>query len=127
MNAKLAIRCTLLAASMLLLNTGASAADDEMAARVVRYDDLDVTHEDGAAVLYERIRTAARSVCKRTFHDPALESLAPTSICVKGAMRRAIARVNSPALTNHSLAKGGFPIAKAARASATEGSGELAQ
>lgn len=112
---------------MLLLNAGAAAADDEMVARVVRYDDLDVTHDAGAAVLYERIRTAARSVCKRAFHDPALESLVPTSICIKGAMRRAIASVNSSALTIHSLAKGGFPVAKAARASDTEGSGELAQ
>lgn len=117
MNTKLAIRCTLLAASALLLNAGAfaSADDDERATQLVRYDDLDVTREAGAAVLYERIKTAARSVCKRGFNHPALDSLVPAHLCVKGAMTRAIAKVNSPALTNHHRAKSGFPVVIAQR------------
>lgn len=54
----------------------ASAGDsDQTRSMVVKYGDLDLAVADGASVLYQRLKHAAREVCKRPdggFGDPAV-------------------------------------------------------
>jgi UrcA family protein len=44
--------------------TTAAAADLSVASKVVRFNDLDIATAKGAEVLYERIVSAAREVCR---------------------------------------------------------------
>ena len=68
-------------------------------ATTVRADDLDLTKPEDIQLLYERIRGAARSLCK-------VEHSAPWDIkrtlhkreCFEQAVDRAVARANEPAL-----------------------------
>jgi UrcA family protein len=77
---------------------------DEPATRVVRYGDLDLSRDSGVATLYSRINSAARAVC-----EP-LDVMMPKVLrerfdCRQDAVARAVADVNSPALTSYHLAK----------------------
>lgn len=50
-------------------------ARDQIRSVVVRYGDLDLAAADGASVLYQRLKHAARKVCKEpdgSFGDPAV-------------------------------------------------------
>jgi UrcA family protein len=47
----------------------ASAADEPVPTHVVRYADLDISHEAGARTLYRRIEAAAREVCHVDFYS----------------------------------------------------------
>jgi UrcA family protein len=70
----------------------------EVPSRVVHFSDVDLRSPAGAAVLYERIRQAARAVCEA--HGPGdLSSLARFHRCIAEATARAIVDVNAPALT----------------------------
>jgi UrcA family protein len=86
------------ALSAALLATSALAtAANEVVSRTVRFGDLDISHRAGAAVLYARIRRAAREVC-----DPveprALASLNLARTCEEQAIERAINDVGAPQL-----------------------------
>jgi UrcA family protein len=81
----------------------AAAADAPAAAEgnqnTVRFGDLNVDQPAGAAVLYQRIRYAAMSVCG----DPILSGSPfisrSWSSCVADAINRAVLAVDRPALT----------------------------
>lgn len=79
-----------------------SAEHFDVSRRTVNFADLDVSRSAGAAVLYSRIRSAARDVC-----EPAIarESMSRTIRCMDAAIARAVADVNAPALTSYHLAK----------------------
>ena len=100
----------LTAASLSLGAPGAFAAeakiDPPAAQKAVTYSDLDLTRAEGAAVLYGRIRAAAKVVCS----DLANRGLAlgiPWRNCVKSAISTAVAKVDRPALESYHRSKAG--------------------
>jgi UrcA family protein len=81
-----------------------TANSDEPAARVVRYNDLDLNRNAGVATLYARISWAARAVCEPS-DVVTVKILRERGGCRQDAVERAIAQVNSPALTRYYLGK----------------------
>jgi UrcA family protein len=108
---KIAMSCTLFVVLMGSLNAVAAAGewDNGPPKRVVHFADLDLTRSAGVAVLYARIRFAAREVCEPV-EDRALRSILARSHCVTQAIARAVADVNVPTLTSYHLTKTGQTI-----------------
>ena len=76
--------------------------DPEPARRVVNFADLDLSRDSGVATLYSRINAAAREVCRpQDFWSERMRGFD----CRYEAVARAIADVNSPALTSYYLTK----------------------
>lgn len=98
---KSAVRRTLAAVSMASVCALASAGSpDPSLRRTVSFADLDINHPAGAAVLYQRIRAAAREVCRPTSErDLAVAELARS--CVQDAIARAVNEVNAPKLSQY--------------------------
>jgi UrcA family protein len=63
----------------------------------VKFGDLDVSHPQGAAVLYRRIRAAAQSVCS-PYDGSGLSAKMLLDACVNKAVADAVATVDKPAL-----------------------------
>jgi UrcA family protein len=82
----------------------AGNASDSVPQRTVRYSDLNLASPSGAATLYQRIRSAARSVCEAPFASD-LQAQAAEQQCTHEAIKRAIYEVNAPLLTGYYLAK----------------------
>jgi UrcA family protein len=116
MTMKIAISCTLFVVLMGSLNAVAAAGepDNEPPKRVVHFADLDLTRNAGVAVLYARIRFAARQVCEPV-DDRLWQSTVARNRCVTQAIARAVADVNVPMLTNYHLTKTGQTITLAER------------
>ena len=77
-------------------------SESDVRRSVVRFADLDITHTEGAAVLYRRIANAARDVCGPVLSMDELRSQWPdTAIrkCQTQAIARGVDDVNAPALT----------------------------
>ena len=75
---------------------------DDGPSRIVKFADLDLTHSQGAAVLYSRIKSAARAVCLPADNWMIkLRSIADH--CRDDAIARAVADVNAPALTTYHM------------------------
>jgi UrcA family protein len=102
MNSTLTKRCAAIygifgAATLCALSTSVRATED-VAAKRVRFDDLNITDPAGAKVLYGRIRAAAQTVCASYDRgDPANRAL--TQECVKKAIGAGVMKVNVPTLT----------------------------
>jgi UrcA family protein len=109
LNLKTAIPFTLLTILLGSLNACADATATERGADVpsrrVRFADLDLTRGAGAAVLYSRIHSAAREVCEPAIVSFPQKWMVGTRRCVDEAIARAVADVNTPALTSYYLAK----------------------
>ncbi len=82
----------------------AATIDGPLPSRVVEYGDLDLGRDSGVATLYSRIRSAAKEVCE-PIDVVFIKLLRERFDCRKDAVARAVADVNSPALTNYYLAK----------------------
>jgi UrcA family protein len=78
---------------------------DEPPARVVKFRDLDLSQKAGVATLYSRIRSAAHEVCE-PLDEVSIKLLRQRFDCRQDAVARAVADVNSPALTSYYLGKG---------------------
>jgi UrcA family protein len=82
----------------------AATLDAPPPSRVVEFGDLDLKRDSGVATLYLRIRSAATEVC-----DPLdvtlVKLLRERFDCRQDAIARAVADVNSPALTAYYLRK----------------------
>jgi UrcA family protein len=76
----------------------------EPPARVVHFGDLDLSRQTGAAMLYGRIKSAAREVCE-PLELESLGVLHKEVDCREAAIGRAVGEVNSPALTAYFLTK----------------------
>lgn len=63
----------------------------------VKFGDLDVSHPQGAAVLYLRIRAAAQNVCS-PFDGSGFSAKMLLDACVNKAVADAVATVDKPAL-----------------------------
>jgi UrcA family protein len=64
----------------------------------VKYGDLNLSNPQGAAALYARIRSAAKSVCSQ-FDGPGIDPYRLREICINQAISGAVAKVNSPELS----------------------------
>ena len=113
---KTVVACSLFAASLssfAAVSTQA-AADDDHPSRVVKFADLDLTHSQGAAVLYARIRSAARAVCLPKYNW-LMEMRSIPDECRDQAIARAVDDVNAPALTTYHRERRGKAIAAQGR------------
>ncbi len=82
-------------------------AHADEAARTVRYADLNLNTQAGAAVLYKRIRNAAEQVCGDV-DSRQLAQAAAAKACVDKAIFTGVHSVNSPKLTNEYNAHAGI-------------------
>jgi UrcA family protein len=83
------------------------AADStEVRTAIVKYADLDVSTSQGAAALYNRIRTASEGVCSPLEQRDLAASLR-WKTCVQQAIAGAVAKVNRPTLSAVFAAKYG--------------------
>jgi UrcA family protein len=73
----------------------------------VHFADLDLSRVDGAAVLYQRLQSAAESVCM-DFRTRDLLSNANARSCIAQAVSTAVAQVNRPVLNAYYRAKRGI-------------------
>ena len=73
-------------------------AHADEAARTVRYSDLNLNTQAGAAVLYKRIRNAAEEVCGDVGSRQLAEAAAAKA-CVDRAIVTSVRSVNAPRLT----------------------------
>jgi len=99
--------------TMLASVAPAHESADAPAHMAVSYADLNLNSDAGIAVLYKRLKYAARQVCG----DGDTTSLArgrDTTHCINNAMSEAVARVNSPMLTSLYNAKTGKAESKEA-------------
>jgi UrcA family protein len=113
MNITKRIACIVLAAAPIAMVAGGAQAQqaDAPAHMTVSYADLNLNSDAGIAVLYRRLRHAARQVCgdwDTTSLSRGLEAMA----CINKAMSQAVAQVNSPMLTSLYEAKTGKPAQK---------------
>ena len=74
-------------------------AHADEAARTVRYSDLNLNTQAGAAVLYKRIRNAAEAVCGDVGPRPLAQAVA-VKACVDRAVFTGVRSVNAPMLTS---------------------------
>ncbi|HET9389044.1 MAG TPA: UrcA family protein [Steroidobacteraceae bacterium] len=89
------LACTLVA-------TGTASADSSWKEQVsvkVKYGDLNLSTDEGAARLYRRITQAARSVCGLDYIQPEERMYVNWKPCYEQAIATAVAQVNSPLLT----------------------------
>jgi len=83
----------------------ANAAPQNPPTVIVRFADLDLTHIQGVAVLYQRLKRAAETVCApESSRDLGSQ---PYKMCRQIALGRAVAKVDRPALTAYYRAKFG--------------------
>jgi len=76
-----------------------------MNTRAVTLTGLDLNNPKHVPVVYTRLRVAAQSVCKNLHTLELGLRHAKWERCVQGALSRAIADINSPALTAYSQGK----------------------
>ena len=66
----------------------------------VRFSDLDLTHNEGAAVLYQRLHAAAKAVCA-SLNARDLASQMRFRDCVQTGIASAVAKIDRPVLTEY--------------------------
>jgi UrcA family protein len=76
---------------------------------VVKYNDVDPSSAQGAAILYKRIRVAAVSICSPVDHGTPL-SRQHEQACVQKVVARAVTDVGSAALSAVYAANYGGPV-----------------
>jgi UrcA family protein len=79
---------------------------NDVPAVTVRYSDLNLDTQAGAAVLYKRIHTAAVQVCGDV-DSRRLDQLATAKACVYRAVSASVNAVQNPRLTREFIAHGG--------------------
>jgi UrcA family protein len=76
----------------------ATSPQDDIPSVVVRFADLDLTHSDGVAVLYRRLKSAADTVCAAP-NSRDLGRQMRYKACWQSALGAAVSKVDRPALT----------------------------
>ena len=94
----------MLASPLSALAASVATLEEPPASRVVKYGDLDLSHNAGVAALYSRIRSAAREVCE-PMDAVIMKMLRLRYDCRQEAVARAIDDINSPALTSYYLTR----------------------
>jgi UrcA family protein len=75
----------------------AAPPSDAVPTTVVKYGDLNISTDDGARALYQRITAAARRVCPLD-DSRELAQTARSNACRTAAVARAVRDINSPRL-----------------------------
>jgi len=101
----LTLTCVLAAA-----NSFAGQPDDQVPAKIVKFQDLNVDSPAGVAALFQRIHSAAKLVCN-VDRDRSLAAAQRAKTCASEAEARAVALVNLPPLTAYYQKKIGRPAA----------------
>jgi UrcA family protein len=98
-----AIALATLMTGCVAITANASVTARNVQQKVVSYADLDLESDADAAILFTRIRAAARWVCGLRNSNPVpLAILDRLAACVNDATARAVAEVDEPALTRQS-------------------------
>lgn len=108
----------ILGASLYSATAAAAAADDGPRQRTVKFADLDLTRNSGIAVLYARIKAAARAVCDQ-YSELGVNTVQAERECQARAMSGAIGRVNLPMLTDYYRERSGMSDDKILRLAGT--------
>jgi len=87
----------------------AAADTTDLRSIVVSYKDLNISKDQGAAVLYGRIRTAAERVCSVP-EDADFSAQLQVSHCVHKAIAEAVSAINQPTLIAVYNAKNKTPL-----------------
>ena len=103
-----AVLCGVMASSF-AAPPAAEAEDFEALQVKVKFSDLDVTHPQGAAVLYRRIKAAAETVCS-PYWATGFAAQANNYNCVRTAIAEAVTTVDQPALSQIYSAKTHTPL-----------------
>jgi UrcA family protein len=82
----------------------------------VNFSDLNPTSIEGATALYQRLRSAAESVCTEGGTRD-LASVTRVKTCTSAAISAAVADINQPSLTAYFRAKHGYTNAAVRQAS----------
>jgi UrcA family protein len=108
-----AVACSLLATSVSSFAAVSSSAEtqEDYRSRVVKFGDLDLRHGEDAAVLYARIRSAARAVCYPPYNSLVLQR-SISDQCRDQTIARAVSDVNAPALTTYYTERTRASVAK---------------
>jgi len=78
----------------------------DLRSETVKYADLNTANVEGAAVLYQRLRNAAKTVCRDLEPGRSLGLMRPYADCVHSALSNAITSVDRPAVTAYAAARG---------------------
>jgi UrcA family protein len=97
----------MLAASLYSAAVTAADADDGPRQRTVKFADLNLTRNSGIAVLYARIKAAARAVCEQN-SELGLSAVHVERECRVRAMSGAIGTINLPMLTSYHREQSGM-------------------
>ncbi len=76
----------------------AIADNSDVPHMTVKFGDLNISNPQGAAVLYDRIRDAANSVCGQEYSSGGIDILLKR-VCIEKAIEGAVTKVNAPALS----------------------------
>ena len=98
---KTAIRRAAIALALVTVATVSAASSlDSPPQRIVKFGDVNLATESGVAVLYSRIRSAAREVC-----EPGnvwnIGALLASKECTDRAIERAVEDINAPLLNSY--------------------------
>ncbi len=96
---------TMMILALGLMIQTANAADQSPAVDVT-FQDLNLTHTQGAARLYQRLQSAAERVCESADGQDLGRQLAFRK-CVRDAVAAAVAKVDQPQLNAYSRAQSG--------------------
>jgi len=110
---------TLILTSVLAVSAQSALADlsdDAPRHVVVHFADLDLSHPEGAASLYQRLRVAAQTVCT-TVSDRGADRASRDKACVSEAVATAVAQINRPILSAYYRSKLGIGNASLRQAS----------
>jgi UrcA family protein len=90
----------MMSALALGLQSAYAAAPADVPSVVVRFADLDLSRSEGAKVLYQRLNSAAETVCA-PYDAGEIARHRNFTACVRTAVATAVAKVNRPALTEY--------------------------
>lgn len=101
--------------TLTLAHQAAFAGPDALSVKV-QFADLDLTHQQGIAVLYDRITGAAKAVCA-PFDGRSLKDSGMFRGCIHEAIAGAVARVDQAKLTAYYRQRsgGGTPTVQVAQ------------
>jgi UrcA family protein len=102
---KTAIRRAAIALALISVATVSAASSlDPPPQRIVKFGDLNLTTDSGVALLYARIRNAAREVCEAgTVWN--IDALLESKDCTERAIERAVEEINDPQLKSYHRAR----------------------
>ena len=95
---------TILALGLGFHSAYAASPEDPPPARTVQFADLDLSRTQDAAVLYDRLRSAAETVCA-ALDDRQIVKHMSFKRCVTSAISSAVAKVDRPTLTAYYKAR----------------------